>query len=186
MTCPDALKTTGFAATTTTVVWLTTPPPAAALAPNPAQLAAEARSMLRLTAPVIGSSPGPGRPDLVGVNVWTWVAASAWNPQSATASAAGESVTATAIPSHATWDFGDGTVITCDGPGTVYQPSDGPNPASPTCGHLYRQAGSFIETVTVHWTVTWAGAGQSGSFNDMTTTASQPVAVEQSQAVVTR
>lgn len=186
MTCPDALKPTGAVNTTTTVVWLATPPPAAALAPSPAQLAAQARSMLRLTVPVIGSSPGPGRPDLVGVNVWAWVDASAWSARSATASAAGESVTATAKPTSTTWDFGDGTVITCQGPGAVYQPSDGPNPVSPTCGHAYLRSGSFTITVTVRWAVTWAGAGQSGAFNDMTTTASAPITVEQSQAVVTR
>ncbi len=186
MTCPDALKPTGVANTFSTVVWLSTTPPASAVAPSPAQLAAQARSLLRLTTPVIGSSPKPGSPDLVGVNVWAWVAPSAWSAQSATASAGGLSVTATATPSYSTWDFGDGTVITCHGPGTVYQPSDGENPVSPTCGHDYRQAGSFTETVTVHWSVTWAGAGQSGAFNDMTTTANAPVTVEQSQAVVTR
>jgi hypothetical protein len=186
MTCPDALKPTGVANTFSTVVWLSTPPPPSAVAPSPAQLAAQARSLLRLTTPVIGSSPKPGEPDLVGLNLWAWVASSVWSAQSATASAGGLSVTATATPSYATWDFGDGTVITCQGPGTVYQPSDGENPLSPTCGHDYRRSGSFTETVTVHWTVTWAGAGQSGAFNDMTTTASQPVTVEQSQAVVTR
>lgn len=184
MTCPDALKPTGVAITSTTVVWLSAPP--AVTGPSPAQLAAQAKSLLRLTTPVIGSSPKPGEPDLVGLNLWAWVASSAWSAQSATASAGGLSVTATAIPSYATWDFGDGTVITCQGPGTVYQPSDGENPLSPTCGHDYRESGAFTETVTVHWAVAWAGAGQSGAFNDMTTTASQPVTVEQSQAVVTR
>lgn len=186
MTCPDALKPTGVANTFSTVVWLSTPPPPAATGPSPAQLAAQARSLLRLTTPVIGSSPKPGEPDLVGLNLWAWVAPSVWSAQSATASAGGLSVTATATPSYATWDFGDGTVITCAGPGTVYQPSDGANPVSPTCGHDYRQAGSFTVTVTVHWAVAWAGAGQSGAFNDMTTTARAPVTVEQSQAVVTR
>jgi hypothetical protein len=185
MTCVDALGVNGrFNTTTTTVVWLATPP--TATAPSPAQLAAQARSLLRLTTPVIGSSPKPGEPDLVGLNLWAWVASSAWSAQSATASAGGLSVTATAAPSYATWDFGDGTVVTCQGPGTVYQPSDGANPVSPTCGHVYRQSGSFTERVTVHWAVTWAGAGQSGAFNDMTTTASAPVTVEQSQTVVTR
>jgi hypothetical protein len=183
-TCQLPIFSAGKSATTTTVVWLATPP--AATTPSPAQLAAQAQSLLRLTTPVIGSSPKPGALDLVGLNLWAWVAASAWSAQSATASAGGLSVTATATPSYATWDFGDGTVITCQGPGTVYQPSDGANPLSPTCGHDYRQSGAFTENVTVHWTVTWAGAGQSGAFNDMTTTASAPITVEQSQTVVTR
>jgi hypothetical protein len=40
-------------------------------------------------------------------------------------------------------------------------------------------------TATVHWSVTWAGAGQGGVFPDLTTTATVPVPVAESQALTT-
>lgn len=184
MSCPDALSSSGNTFTSdTTVVWLTTPP---ATAPDPATLAATAEGELKLSAPQIQTSPRMGLATFPGVNVWAWVPASAWSSKSATATAAGESVTVTATPLYSSWDFGDGTVVTCQGPGTEYQASDGANPVSPTCGHAYTQPGSYTETVTVHWQVTWRGAGQAGAFNQLTTRTSVPVTVGESEAVVTR
>lgn len=185
MSCPDALTSNGIAFTDeSTIVWLTSPPKATA--PDPATLAAKAESELKLTAPPIATSPRLGLATFPGVNLWAWVPAASWSAKSATATAAGESVTATATPSYSTWDFGDGTVVTCQGPGTAYEPSDGANPVSPTCGHAYTKPGSYTETVTVHWSVTWKGAGQLGAFNDLTTATSVPVTVGESEAVVTR
>jgi hypothetical protein len=130
MTCADALDATGRGVVTeTTIVWLKNPPPAPA--PDPATLAATAEGELKLSAPAIETSPRQGLATFPGVNVWAWIPSSSWSSHSATATAAGESVTATATPSYSTWDFGDGTVVTCQGPGTGYQPSDGPNPVSP-------------------------------------------------------
>jgi hypothetical protein len=37
--------------------------------------------------------------------------------------------------------------------------------------------------VTVHWSVTWAGAGQSGTFPEMTTTSSASFRVLESPAL---
>ncbi|WP_051450372.1 PKD domain-containing protein [Actinospica robiniae] len=124
-------------------------------------------------------------PELVSVPVWVWASGASWSSSSATATAGGVSVTATATPVSAVWSFGDGTSITCDGPGTVYEPSYGAEASSPTCGHTYTKAGTFTLTATVSWKVTWAGAGESGQFNGMTTTSSAPVTVEQSNALVT-
>jgi hypothetical protein len=188
MTCAEDLGLGGqrVTGTQTTIVWLANPPKATASAPAPAVLAAQAESELHLSTPAIATSPKQGETTYPGVNVWAWVPSSSWTASSATATAVGESVTATARPSYATWDFGDGSVVVCQGPGTVYQASDGANPVSPTCGHAYTQPGSYTETVTVHWSVTWAGAGQTGAFNDLTTTSSAAVAVGESEAVVTR
>ena len=188
-TCLDLLgplSPTNIPIAIMTIVWLANPPGAAAIAPTPAQLAAQAESILRLGTPQIATSPRQGEKTFPGVNVWAWIASGSWAARSATASAAGESVTATASPSYATWDFGDGSTVTCQGPGTVYQASDGPNPVSPTCGHAYSQPGSYTASVTVHWSVSWSGAGQTGAFNDLTTSASAPVTVGESEAVVTR
>jgi hypothetical protein len=166
------------------MVWLTAPPPANAVVPTPAQLAAEAQSELRLTAPVIASSPRPGSPQMVGLNMWAWVGSS-WSAQSATAAVGGVSVTATATPVSTTWNFGDGTSLAC-GQGTVYNPSFGPTASSPTCGHTYHTPGSYTVAVTVSWHVGWAGAGQAGTFDAMTTTSTEQVLVEASNAIVTR
>jgi hypothetical protein len=185
LSCPDALKGGLGFTSTNSVVWLTNPPPATATAPSAQQLAALAAAELKLSTPVIGSSPVAGGPELVGVPMWVWASSSSWSAKSATASAAGLSVTATATPVSATWSFGDGATITCDGPGTVYSPADGADSSSPTCGHTYTRVGAFTLTATVTWKVTWAGAGATGVFNGMTTTASEPVTVEQSNAVVT-
>ena len=38
---------------------------------------------------------------------------------------------------------------------------------------------------TVHWTVTWSGAGQGGTFPDLTTTSTAAFEVAESQALNT-
>ena len=40
-------------------------------------------------------------------------------------------------------------------------------------------------TATVHWAVTWSGAGRAGAFPDMTTTVATTFPVAESQAVNT-
>jgi hypothetical protein len=151
-------------------------------------LAAEAQRELRLSTPVIESSPPPRQAQLVGVPMWTWIPADIFAPASATASVPGESVTATATPALVTWSFGDGGSTVCAGPGTPYPAGGDPSAASPTCGYTYIQssgAGTDTLSATISWSVTWAGGGQTGAFDDMTTTASEPVRVEQNQALVT-
>ena len=193
-TCPDGIKLGGdpnkpVATTTQDWVWLTNPPPAALLKPTPAVLAQRAQQLLKLTTPVIASNPRPGLPQLVGVNMWAWLPTGVFTPVSATASVPGESVTATARPTSVIWNFGDGTSITCPGAGTPFPVGGDPEAASPTCGHTYTHSsgvgGSYTVTATINWNVTWAGAGQTGAFNGMTTTASEQVVVQQSQALVT-
>lgn len=186
MTCPDAINSNNIATTTTQVVWV--PDGALPTAPAPAVLAAEAQKELKLTVPTIESNPAPGQPQLVSVPMWNWVPAGQFAAKSATASVPGESVTATAKPVSVTWSWGDGTSTTCSGPGTPYASSDAPNAASPTCGHTYTKdsgTGDFTVSATITWNVTWAGGGQSGAFNGMTTTATEAVHVEQSRALVT-
>ncbi|MFL6114274.1 MAG: hypothetical protein ACJ786_23380 [Catenulispora sp.] len=192
-TCPDGIKLGGdpnkpVATTTQDWVWLTTPPPAALLLPTPAVLAQRAQQLLKLTTPVIASNPRPGLPQLVGVNMWAWLPTGVFTPVSATAEVPGESVTATARPTSVSWNFGDGTSITCPGAGTPFPAGGDPEAVSPTCGHTYAHSsgsGTFTVSATINWNVTWAGAGQAGAFNGMTTTVSEQVVVQQSQALVT-
>lgn len=161
---------------------------------TPAELARSAYNKLPLTAPSIVLSP-------VGqqlVNLPTWLSITGWAVKTAHAGVPAAPltpavlVTATATPTSVVWSTGDGTTVTCDGAGTVFKSGDDPASSSPTCGHTYRvssagQPGAaFTVTATVHWSVVWSGAGQAGTFPDLTTTATARVPVAESQALTTR
>jgi hypothetical protein len=167
---------TGTDMSTQALVFLTTPPVAV-----PEVLARHARSMLRLPPPGITVNP-PGD-QLVGLPTWFSTPAASWQTQSATAEAAGVTITATARPVQAVWQNGDGSSAICSGPGTPWTGGTDPTAASPDCGHLYTTSSSvmpgamYTVTVTVTWLVTWAGAGQTGTVAGMNTTATAPLTV---------
>jgi hypothetical protein len=171
------------------LVWLPTTGGPAAPPPPPEVLARQAVNQLTLGAPPIETSPKGAQ--LVNVPTWLWLARSAWAPVSATASVPGESVTATARPSTVTWALGDGTTVSCQGPGTPYAPGGDPSAPSPDCGHTYRRSSAgepgeaFAVSATVTWSVTWEGGGQSGSLPALTTTTSATLRVAESQAINT-
>jgi hypothetical protein len=154
--------------------------------PSPAELAQMARRQLLLPAPTIATSPAGDQ--LVNLPTWLWVS-NGWGPISATASVPGVSVTAVATPTSVSWSMGDGSTVTCTGPGTSYRAGSDPRSSSPDCGHTYRGSSAsqpgqaFPVSATVHWTVTWSGAGQGGTFPDMTTTGNVAFRVAESQAL---
>jgi hypothetical protein len=162
------------------------PGAAPAQAPSPAALALMARNELHLPTPTIAANP-PGE-QLVSLPTWLWLAGG-WAPLSATASVPGVSVTAVATPTSVRWSMGDGSTVTCTGAGTPYHVGRDPNASSPDCGHVYRRSSAgqvgqaFSVTATVHWMVSWAGAGQRGTFPDMTTTGNAAFRVAESQAL---
>ncbi|ROP37300.1 hypothetical protein [Saccharothrix texasensis] len=153
---------------------------------TPAQVALIARKRLRLPAPSIAASPFGNQ--LVHLPTWLWLS-DGWVPSTATASVPGVSVTAVAEPTSATWSMGDGSSVTCVAPGTPFLAGSDPKAPSPDCGHTYRTSSAgqvgqaFPVSVTVHWTVTWAGAGQSGTFPNLTTTGNAAFRVAESQAL---
>ncbi|PWK84517.1 hypothetical protein C8D88_108132 [Lentzea atacamensis] len=153
---------------------------------TPAQVAQLARKQLRLPAPSIAASPSGTQ--LVHLPMWLWLS-SGWSPVSATASVPGVSVTATATPTSVSWSMGDGSTVTCTGAGTPYKAGTDPKAPSPDCGHVYRRSSAsqpgqaYPVTATVHWTVTWSGAGQGGTFPDMTTAGNATFRVAESQAL---
>ncbi len=155
--------------------------------PDPAALARQAYDQLRLPPPAIRLSPA--RRQLVNLPTWLWVDRAGWGAASATAAVPGESVTATAAPTSVTWSLGDGSTVTCTGSGTPYSVGVNPASVSPDCGHTYRRSSAgqpgaaYAVTATVHWSVTWAGAGQAGTFAGLTTTATVNVPVAESQAL---
>ncbi|MGP4083867.1 hypothetical protein [Streptomyces sp. KR55] len=156
---------------------------------DPAALAEQARDQLRLPSPKIETNPVDDQ--LVNLPTWLWLDRDDWGPVSATASVPGVSVTATARPTTVVWAMGDGSSVTCKGPGTPYAAGGNPKSSSPDCGHTYRSSladrpnQAYAVSATVHWTVTWAGAGESGTFPDLTTTSTAAFRVAESQALNT-
>lgn len=96
--------------------------PDAVKAATALQTALRAEALLRLPAPTLSSSPGPGPdvPRVVNLPTWAWIPGPQFNPKSATASLPGVSATVTATPYAVDWAWGDGTRSRCSGPGTPY------------------------------------------------------------------
>ncbi|MFI2740726.1 ATP/GTP-binding protein [Streptomyces sp. NPDC018711] len=146
-------------------VWRATPPSTAAV--DPAVLAQQAVDQMILRGPDIGIVPKPGGMGLVGMPVYLWTEKSpeTYGPNTASASAGGVTVTATAKVQRIVWQMGDGKTVTCTTPGTPYKPSYGKRP-SPDCGHRYPRpstAGSYHVVATSTWAIDWqATTGQSG------------------------
>lgn len=163
--------------------------PGAAPVPSPEELAAQARAQLRLPSPLIASSPAGTQ--LVRLPTWLWLDRDGWLSRTATAAVPAVSVTATATPVSVVWSMGDGSTVTCTGPGTPFTSRGDPRAASPDCGHTYQRSSAgapgeqFRVTATVSWRIAWAGAGASGTFPDLTTSASAALRVAEAQALGT-
>jgi hypothetical protein len=172
------------------LVWL----PDADVPVSPEALAQRAVSRLELPSPVIRVNPlvmvTPGAPpaQVVYVPTWLWVNSGSWRERSATASAGGLSVTATAEPTQVKWSTGDGATEVCHGPGTPWKPGTDPSKQSPTCGHTYTVASrpTYALGATVTWDITWSGGGESGTLPALTTTAETTLRVVESSALNTR
>jgi hypothetical protein len=90
-----------------------------------------------------------------------------------------------------TWQLGDGTSLTCTGPGTVWTP--GAPEDGTDCSHTYRRSsagrpgGTFPITATVRLTVTWSSnAPFGGALPAIDRPASLDVVVGEIQAIGTR
>lgn len=137
---------------------------------DPEQLAREAVDRMLLTGPDIASPRAAGK-YIAGLPMWMWVNESptTFGPNTASASLAGVTVTAKAKVTKVDWKMGDGSTVTCQGPGTAYQASYGKQ-ESPTCGHTYtstsapQPGGRYTVTATSTWTVDWQvnGGGETG------------------------
>lgn len=157
--------------------------------PAPGVLAARARALLVLPLPAIESSPPPGSLQLTRLPIWLWISPVAWASQAKTAAVPGESVTATATPASVTWRMGDGSTVTCHGPGTPYSGGN-PAAASPTCGYTYERSsagqpgGAYRVTATITWDITWKATGRAGgSLPPLHTAGAAQFRVAESQAL---
>ena len=140
---------------------------------DPVTLANRAIASMDLDPITIGIVPesGPDRVGLVGMPVWMWVAnrtENTYGPITRSASEGSVSVSATASVSSIVWDMGDGSKVTCTGPGTRYAAHYGKQD-SPTCGHRYEKMSSGQPenaspvTATSRWVIEWNGGGQTGT-----------------------
>ena len=166
------------------LLWLSSAP---GVVPDPAVLAQQAVTQMRLRGVTIGMAPdpAPGSVGLVGLPIWLWVAspdASTWGPNTKTASAGGFSVTATGQVTEVVWSMGDGGTVACGSPGTSYSDSFGVAP-SPDCGYRYTKQGTYTVTATSYWTINWSGIGQTGVIHQ-TYTSSVVVTIGELQTVV--
>lgn len=154
-------------------VWAQNPPPGSGTGPTPREVAQLAIDQMRLSAINIGIAPepGPNSIGLVGMPVWMWAQVPnehTFGPITASASAGGITITATAKVLHITWDMGDGTEVVCDTAGTPYKSEFG-RKDSPDCGHTYKKSSAgqiddaYTVTATSSWVITWSGAGQTGT-----------------------
>ncbi|MGW3149750.1 ATP/GTP-binding protein [Streptomyces sp. NPDC001177] len=182
----DALGAATGADVVPDVFWAAAPP---AVTVDPEQLAREAVDRMLLTGPAL-ASPRPAGRYLVGMPMWMWVNQSptTYGPNSAAASLAGVTVTATAKVTRIDWQMGDGTQVTCQGPGTTYAASYGKR-ESPTCGHTYTRTsatqpgGKYTVTAIATWTVNWqTTGGETGQFTE-TRQSQKQVAIGELQVV---
>ncbi|MFF9451134.1 ATP/GTP-binding protein, partial [Streptomyces althioticus] len=155
---------------------------------DPAVVAQQVVDKMRLEGPDIASPRAAGT-YTVGVPMWMWVnqSATTYGPNTASASAGGVTVTATAKVSKIVWQMGDGSAVTCVGAGTPYKGSSDMT-ESPTCGHRYSKTsgdapgGRYSVTATSTWTIDWQGGGQSGQLEEIRQSDTQ-VAVGELQVV---
>lgn len=149
-----------------------------------ADLAARARNELALLYPEPRTSPAVSLPQIPGIDTWMWIDAALWQPIVATASIPGLSVSATATPQSMTWDMGDGTVVTCDGPGTAYDDSRPEAEQSTDCSHVYQSRGAYTATATITWSISWSSSdGDGGELADASRSTQFPMTVIERQAI---
>ncbi|GGJ60673.1 ATP/GTP-binding protein [Streptomyces brasiliensis] len=170
------------------ITFVGTDPGQNAPAMDPQVVAHQAVDKMLLAGPDIASPRADGK-YTVGVPMWMWVnqSATTYGPNTASASAGGITVTATAKVSKIVWQMGDGSSVTCNGPGTPYQASEG-MAQSPTCGHVYSKtsagakSGKYQVTATSTWTIDWQGGGAAGQLTEIRQTNVQ-VAIGELQVV---
>ncbi|MGP4049368.1 ATP/GTP-binding protein [Streptomyces sp. 2A115] len=140
---------------------------------DPQELAQRAVDSMTLLGPDIASPRAAGK-YVLGLPMWMWVndSATTYGPNTASATAGGVTVTATAKVSKIVWRMGDGATVTCNARGTPYKAEYGKQP-SPDCGHRYsepsstRESGKFHVAATSTWTIDWQGGGQAGQLTEI-------------------
>jgi hypothetical protein len=149
-------------------------------------LAQQALKELPLIYPRPRTAPPTTATQVAGIRTWTWVDPGDWHSISATAAIPGLAATVTATPTRTIWDMGDGTTVTCNGPGTVYDPTEPDAAQHSDCSHVYQNSGTYNVVATIVWSVTWtATTGAGGNLGLFQRSTGFTINVEQRQAVIT-
>lgn len=155
---------------------------------DPRQLAVDALASVQVPDPQIRTSPSDGAL-FVQVPTWLWIDGGWWHGYEATANAGRVSSTVTARPVSVSWRMGDGTTVSCSGPGVVWQRG---TTAQSMCTHTYRSSsvsspgGRFEIGATVTFAVSWtSNAAAGGTLAGITRASTASVEVGEIQAVGT-
>jgi hypothetical protein len=159
--------------------------------PSAEAIARQVYDEVPLVVPQPHTSPPADAQQLVGFPVWLWVDGTVWRSFEAHASIAGVSVSVVAQPKTLTWDMGDGTSLSCAGPGIAWTDAT-PDGQQSECSHVYQfvsdrqPSGRYPARVTVAWTVTWsASTGESGTLPEASRSTTFSLDVGERQAVIT-
>ena len=159
------------------MIWSANPPAGPGQQFTPQQVAQLAIKQMTMKSIDVGLAPTPTESNpksmgVIGVPVWMWVAnpdSSTYGPISASASAGGITVTATATVERVEWNMGDGSAPINCGQGTPYNSAVDGTKQSPDCGYTYQKTSwdkphhKYTVTANSYWKVDWAGAGQQGT-----------------------
>lgn len=158
---------------------------------DPRQVAATALASVQIDPPVIHTNPSEADRLFVQVPTWLWVQGDWWKSHEATARAGRVWSTVKATPVSVTWSMGDGSTVTCNGPGSEWSPAVRADVSD--CTYTYRSSsvsrptGRFEMTATVTFKVSWtSNASGGGTLPSVTRVSSRSVAVGEIQAVGTR
>ncbi len=98
--------------------------------------------------PAPWTSPHVDGVQVVGLETWLAVDPGTWKPFSVTSRAGEVEVSATATPRRVVWEFSDGVVEVCEGPGVQWSPgAAGPAPCGRDFTSTTRQVGEYIDEV---------------------------------------
>jgi len=161
---------------------------------TPQQLMIQAYGELQVPSLSPATAPPRGHDGLVGLPEWFWVPAAGWQARSVTVSAGPVWATVTATPVGLTFEPGAGiSPISCQGPGTAYDPAKPAASQHSDCSYTYLQPSAglpsnvYQASVSITWRVDWAGSGGAGGV--LAPALSVPVAftipVAQGEALVT-
>ena len=131
------------------------------------------------------TAPPRGRDGLVGLPEWFWIPGPNWGAVKSPVITAGPVwAQATAVPTKIIFHPGGGLGgITCNGPGTAYQPKVPLSAQHTDCSYTYDQpstgqpGNAYAASVTVLWNVSWIGSGGAGGVVATGRAVSTPITV---------
>jgi hypothetical protein len=134
---------------------------------TPQQLSLIAIGELKIPDLRVSTAPPRNHDGLVGLPEWFWIPADDWGTvQTPPVTAGPVWAVARAVPTKIIFNPGGGLGgVTCDGPGTAYQPAVPLADQHTDCSYLYQEpsagqpGNTYAASVTVLWNISWFGSG---------------------------